>query len=815
MASSVIQLPTDRPRGTQAPKCRAVALRELTTRHENAVATLASACQTTSGNVLLAGFVALLHRYSGQELVDLHDAAASAPGNPIRFTVTDTSTLRALAEATCSPQTVAESSPGPAPIGVRVDASSAVDDQPYEIELVLPSASSSTPRRLELHYDDRLFDAATAERLLTHYVTLLCDGLSRPDHTLARLTLLEPDELQRILCKWNDTTAPLPYDEACLHEAFEEQAERQPDAVAVIQGSTQLSYHEVNAAANRLAHHLRSLGVSPDTRVALYLEHSPDLLVSMLAVLKAGGAYVPLDPTHPIPRIRNIIDGASCVALVTSSELVPGLDGLWPPSHTVVLDHEVAVHASLPEHNPAGGVCPENLCYVIHTSGSTGIPKAIAVCHRGVMNNIADLNTRFDVGPEDKVLGLSSPTFDMSVYEYIGVTAAGGTLVLPSPGRSRDPEHWAELVADHGITVWNTAPALLELLLDHVEGTGSGHSAALSKLRLALLAGDWIPVQLPDRVRRHVPGLRFIALGGATEASIYSTAYEVESTDPVWTSIPYGRPMANQRTYILDNRLQPVPPGVTGDLYLAGISLARGYLNQPALTAERFVAWSCGEEVNERLYRTGDLARYGADGLIELLGRADLQVKVHGMRIELAEIETSLREHPAVKEAVVTTQSGASAAPVLVAYVVAHGSKSLKGQDLRDHLARKLPVYMVPSTVVEIARMPLNPHGKVDRSALPTTFLQTAQGADAAATEDEPASPWEQRIAAVWRQVLGVEVVRGDDSFFSLGGDSMAALRIMAIDRALTWSDLYLHPTLRELSEHLQATVGDAESSGN
>ncbi|MER5750809.1 amino acid adenylation domain-containing protein [Streptomyces sp. NPDC002088] len=812
MVSSAVHLPTDRPRGTLSPRCGAVAVKELPVPLGNAVDVLASACRTVPEHVLLAGFAALLHRYTGQELVDLHDAGAPGSGDLIRLSVTGASTLHTLAEAAHGRRPVTETPPSPTGIAVRLDAAAAaIETRPYEIEFAL-SPASDTPRRIELHYDERLFDAATAERLLTHYVILLGDGLSHPDDALAGLTLLEPDELRRVLVEWNDTTTPLPYAGACLQDAFEDQAERRPDAVAVIQGSTRLSYREVNAAANRLAHRLRGLGVGPDNRVALYLRHSPDLLISMLAVLKAGGAYVPLDPTHPTPRLKAMIDGASCEVIVTNGELTGDLDDASPSGRTVVLDHEAAVLAGFPDHNPTSKAGPENLCYVIHTSGSTGIPKAIAVCHRGVTNNIADLNARFGVGPGDKILGLSSPTFDMSVYEYIGITAAGGTLVLPSPNRAKDPAHWVELAADHGITVWNTAPALLELLLERVEHAGDGCGAVLSTLRLALLAGDWIPVRLPDRVRKHAPDLRFIALGGATEASIYSTLYEVESADPAWTSIPYGRPMANQRTYILDDRLQPVPPGVTGELYLAGIGLAREYLNQPALTAERFVTWSYGDFADERLYRTGDLARFNADGLIELLGRADLQVKVHGLRIELTEIETTLLEHPAVKEAVVTAESGARATPVLVAHVVMHGGEDFRAQEVRAHVARRLPAYMVPSTVIEIARMPLNAHGKVDRSALPPALPRAARGADAAALEDLAASPWEQRIAAVWRQALGVEVVRGDDNFFSLGGDSMTALRIMTIDPALTWSDVYLHPTLRELSEHLQATVGDVDN---
>jgi amino acid adenylation domain-containing protein len=360
-------------------------------------------------------------------------------------------------------------------------------------------------------------------------------------------------------------------------------------------------------------------------------------------------------------------------------------------------------------------VAPGDLCYVIHTSGSTGEPKPIALCHQGVANNVADLNSRYEVGPGDAVLALSSPSFDMSVYEFLGMTAAGGTVVVPETGRAHDVAHWAELLDAHRVTVWNSAPALLDLLVGHLE---QHPPAGPLGLRLALLGGDWIGVRLPDRLRALAPGARFIALGGATEASIHSTLFEVQCTDPAWTAIPYGRPMANQRTYILDEARRPVPVGVAGELYLAGDGLARGYLDRPDQTRQRFCQWSYGEVAGERLYRTGDLARFRSDGVIELLGRADSQVKIQGVRVELGEVEAVLRRHPGVQDAVAAAPGPTDGDRQLVGYVVPREGPAPTAEDLHAHAARWLPAVMVPARFLVLDTLPLSPNGKVDRRAL-------------------------------------------------------------------------------------------------
>uniref|UniRef100_A0AAU2V5T2 Amino acid adenylation domain-containing protein n=1 Tax=Streptomyces sp. NBC_00003 TaxID=2903608 RepID=A0AAU2V5T2_9ACTN len=698
-----------------------------------------------------AAFAALLHRYTGQEDIG-YDHTDSHGTRHVRGTITGTMTLDDAARAaTARPATQ------PAPVAI-VFGDPAGDAAPHELRLVVRDDV------VTVHYDSTLFEAGTACRILTHYRTLLDDALRHPSRPLAELRLLTDTELRRMLIDWNSTETQLA-DGTCLHEAFESHAAHRSDATAAIHEGTRFTYGDINAAANRLAHHLRSLGVGPDTRVGLCLERSPDLLIAMLGILKAGGAYVPLDPDYPTQRIAGMITGTTCAVNISRRELAPRLPA-GDDTPLVLLGPGGTDLSAAPTTNPAPLATPDHLCYIIHTSGSTGAPKPIALHHRGVVNNLADLNSRFTASPDDRVLSLSSPSFDMSVYEYLGITAAGGTVVIPSAARAKDPAHWAELLTAHDVTVWNSAPALLDLLVDHLEQSGA---EPLSRLRVAMLGGDWIPVPLHGRCQAVAPHMRMLTLGGATEASIHSTIYEVTRVDPAWASIPYGRPMANQRTYILDDAFQPVPPGVTGELYLAGTGVARGYLGQPERTAERFLQWSHGE-VSDRIYRTGDLARFDEDGLIELLGRKDFQVKLNGLRVELGEIEAVLRSHPAVQQSAVVAHRNQ-----LVAYAVPAEGEDLDPEALHRLAADRLPHYMVPKAIVPLDRLPLTPNGKVDRKSLPEPDLD-------ASTYRAPRTDREKTLAAVCAEVLGVDRVGLDDDFVALGGDSIRA--IQAVTRA-------------------------------
>lgn len=807
---STVQLPTDRPRGTRAPRCTAVAARTLPAAYEEAFGSWGTADVPGPRAALLAGYAALLHRWCRQDDFVVPIRASSGTEYLTGFSLTDDHTLRAMARITDSSRVAGS---GPGGVGICFTTEDARESgQPREAELVVFPAGDAG-RRVELHYDSGLFTPATADLFLQSYEMLLTDALAVPDRPVSRLRLLSDADEQRVLVEWNDTAASLPHAASCLHEVFEEQAARRPDAVALVQGTRRFTYSDVNLRANRLAHHLRGLGVGRDTRVGLCLDRSPDLLVAVLAVLKAGGAYVPLDPAYPADRLAVMVRGADCAVVVSRAGLTDNLPRTTAPGvRLLLLDRDAAAIAAEPSYDPRSGTGPEDLCYIIYTSGSTGTPKPIALRHRGVLNNLMDLNSRFGVGSKDRVMALSSPSFDMSVYEFLGTTTAGGTVVVPSPDRAKEPQHWAELAAAHGVTVWNSAPALLELFMDYLDSRDGDASGAAGELRLVLLGGDWVPLTLPGRVGAVTTGLRFVVLGGATEASIHSTVFEVDTVAPEWRSIPYGRPMANQRTYILDENHQPVPPGVTGELYLAGTGLARGYLDQPARTTERFLEWSWGRVTGERLYRTGDLARFGPDGLIELIGRADFQVKVNGLRLELGEIEAKLRDHPEVKDAVVVAHPDAVGKnPRLVGYVVPRPGSDVRSEVLREHLGSKLPPYMVPGTVLLLPALPLTPNGKVDRKALPAPERLPGT-ARATGDPDAPApGSWEERIASVWQEVLGLPLIGRDDDFFALGGDSMKALRsMMRIHSELKWADTYRHPTLDGLAAHLRSVIGAA-----
>jgi amino acid adenylation domain-containing protein len=635
-----------------------------------------------------------------------------------------------------------------------------------------------------------LFDADTIDRMLGHYRTLLEAVVRGPDRPVTTLAMLTEREWQNIV-EWNDTGRRFPAD-SCLHQLVESHTAHS-DAPAVVCGQRVLSRAELEASANRLAHRLRGLGVGPETIVGVCLRRSPELVVAILGVLKAGGAYLPLDPDYPPQRLRLMLDDANCVAVVAEEALRSGLGDAG--ATLLCLDSENL--DEYPTHRPDVAVQPENLAYVIYTSGSTGDPKGIALRHRGAVNNFTDFNDRFGIGPGDSVLSVSSPSFDMSVYDILGMLAAGGTVVLPEPELVRDPPAWARLLRDHEVTVWHSAPALLGLLLEYVE---RDRDAAPRHLRLALLGGDWIPVDLPDRLWRVVPAARFISLGGATEASMDSTIFPVERVDPGWTSVPYGRPMANQRVYVLDSHLQPVPVGVPGELYLAGTGLARGYLNRPELTAERFGWHTFHDGRTERLYRTGDLARYRPDGVLELLGRRDFQVKIYGLRIELGEVEAVLRRHEAVANAVVVA-AGVRGRTRLAAFVTRSGDRSVSEKELRLWLGELLPAHMVPRTISTLDRLPTTPNGKVDRRA-----LMAAEAERHATPAQAHADALESRIVQAWRELLGVDDIGLDDNFFDLGGDSFAAIRAMlALDESMPVVELFKNPTVRQLAALLRA----------
>ena len=585
---------------------------------------------------------------------------------------------------------------------------------------------------------------------------------SAPDTAMRQIGVLPEAERRQVLYDWNATRASYPQD-CCIHELFEDQVAARPDAPAVVYNGRTLSYDELNTRANRLAHYLLSLGVGPEARVALCLERSPELIVGLLAVLKAGGAYVPLDPAYPEERLAFMLEDSAPLALLTDSGIKARLTERSGGTVLIDLFADAAQWAHQSDVNIDStrlGVTSAHLAYVIYTSGSTGQPKGVMVPHAGVVNLVSWHNRQFKVSAADRATQLAGLAFDASAWETWPYLLAGACLHLVRPELLGQPEALWQQLADDRITVAFMPTPLAELML-----------AAPRPEQLALrclLAGG-------DRLHGHPPaGLPFELVNnyGPTENSVVSTSCPVPAGEEGLP--PIGKPIANTRVYLLDDSFEPVPVGVSGELYVGGAGLARGYLNQPELTAERFLADPFVNEAWARMYKTGDLGRWREDGSIEFLGRNDFQVKVRGFRIELGEIEARLAEHPAVRETAVLAREDGTGGKRLVAYYT--GDAGLTVEDLRAHLAEALPEYMVPVAFVQLEALPLTPNGKLDRKALPAP-----EGDAYGAREYEaPQGETEQALAALWAELLKVDQVGRHDNFFELGGHSLLAVTLIA-----------------------------------
>ena len=616
-------------------------------------------------------------------------------------------------------------------------------------------------------------------------------GLARDDAMWDRVDFdLLPAAQRQQRALLNEAGAPVPH--GLLHEPIRQRARQDRDRVAVRSSTRTLSYGELGEQADRLAAALHAGGLASGSLVLVVLPKGWEQVVAVAGVLAAGGAYVPVDPEWPDDRIRHLLAVTDAEHLITSQRLHDRMAALASVSvHSV---EEPGAHPSVPGHARE----PQDLAYVIYTSGSTGTPKGAALDHRGPLNTIADINSRFDITADDVVFGISSLCFDLSVYDVFGTAHAGGTLVLPAPDDTQNPAAWVAAVRAHGVTVWNSVPALMHLLVEEAEESGTD----LPSLRVVLLSGDWIPVDLPDRIRRVAPNARVISLGGATEASIWSIYYPIEDVGPEWTSIPYGRPMANQTWHVLDSSGADAPTWVPGELYIGGIGLAVGYWHDSERTAASFVSHP---RTGERLYRTGDLGRYLPSGDIEFLGRADFQVKIQGFRVELGEIEHVLGQHPAVRRALVAVRDTSSGRQ-LAALVVPADGQPVTDAELREFLAARLPRYMVPATIGVTDRLPLTANGKVDRRALDE--LAPAEPATRPAFV-APRTPLEELVAAIWSEVLDVRPIGMHDDFFELGGQSFAGLRVISqiarrVGRRIPLGALLTGRTVAALCDYLE-----------
>jgi len=686
---------------------------------------------------------------------------------------------------------------------VTGDKLTAKDSHGYDLVLAVhKNAGSGT-----LVYDAELFDPRVVERMLGHLETLLGAALECPTRALGELSLLTEAERRTILETWNGTQADFPR-EVCMHELFEARVRHCPDAPAVVHDGRHLTYAALDSKANALAQHLRALGVGPNVLVGISAERSFEMVIGLLAIAKAGGAYLPMDPAYPQERLAFMLADSGVGVLLTQWHLCARLPEPESEVRLVLLDE---TPGSADHSAPASGVGPADLAYVIYTSGSTGKPKGVVLDHRGRVNNFLDFNRRFAISTGDALIALASLSFDMCAYDVFGTLAAGATIVMPRQDELQDARAWARLMQRERVTIWHSAPAMLKMLVDHCE---ADPALVPEVLRLVLLGGDWIPVTLPERLRALVPEARVVSMGGATECSMDSTIFEIEEVDPAWRSIPYGKPMANQRAYVLDEDRQPVPVLVPGELYLGGIGVGKGYFRRPELTAERFLPDPFWNAPGARMYKTGDLARWMEDGNLELLGRVDSQVKIRGYRIELGEIEARLRIHPAVRESVVVARADSSGEKRLVAYFVARTASELAeprfahllAADLRKTIAADLPHYMVPQLYVRLDELPLSPNGKVDRKRLP----EPARGRPEHLPEYvAPRDALEEVVAQIWAEVLDADEVGVEDPFLDLGGHSILAAQVQArlgelFPLEVLLRDLFDKSTVAKLAQHLR-----------
>jgi amino acid adenylation domain-containing protein len=615
-----------------------------------------------------------------------------------------------------------------------------------------------------LEYRTELFRDETIERLLGHYATLLESIVANPDEKIATLQLMTQAERNEMLNAGRGEVSEFPR-ELSIHQLFEQQVERTPDEVALIFGDERLSYRELNVRANQLANYLRARGVGPEVRVAIRMQRSPEMIVGLLGILKAGGAYVPLDPANPEERAVFILEDSGAALLLTKEPLHQS-----PRVPVVSLDGDREQISSAGESNPSNATTSGNAAHVIYTSGSTGRPKGVISAHRASINRFAWMWRAYPFTAGEVCCQKTALSFVDSIWEIFGPLLQGVPLVILDHDSVQDPSRFVAALSAHQVTRLVLVPSLLRVMLESDDDLAE----RLQNLRFCVCSGESLPVELATAFRKRLPHTKLINLYGSSEVAADVTCYEVTDTNGL-DSVPIGKPIANTQIYILDTHLQPVPFGVMGEIYVGGEGLARGYLNQPVLTQEKFVSDPFNGDLT-KLFRTGDLGRYLADGNIEFHGRRDYQVKVRGVRIELGEIETVLKTNPAIRQAVVIPVDDAQGGKQLVVYLVAEVNPPSMNE-LRSFLRRKLPDYMVPSAFVMLESLPLNTSGKIDRLALPAPNQNQAL---AHADFVPPRTPVEDVLATIWAETLRRDRVGVHDDFFSLGGHSLLVARIVA-----------------------------------
>ncbi|MGZ4032873.1 MAG: non-ribosomal peptide synthetase, partial [Tumebacillaceae bacterium] len=640
-----------------------------------------------------------------------------------------------------------------------------------------------------LNYNTDLFDRATIARLAQHYLNLLQGIADDAKQFVSVLPILTEAERHQLVGEWNDTMVEYPQD-VCLHQLFEQQVDRTPDAVAVVFEEQELTYRELNEQANRLAHYLQKQQVGPEVLVGVCMERSLEMVISLYGILKAGGAYVPIDPTYPSDRLSYLLEDSQIQVLLTQEKWLDTLPDVSVPFICFDLADELLVGERT--ENPPSAATAEHAAYMIYTSGSTGKPKGVLNTHKGIVNRLLWMQDEYKLTSDDRVLQKTPFSFDVSVWEFFWPLLTGARLVVARPEGHRDSHYLVETIQRYEITTLHFVPSMLQLFL---EETGVEQCRSI---RQVMTSGEALPYELQKRFFACLDA-ELHNLYGPTEAAVDVTYWECES-DSTLNFVPIGRPIANTTIFILDQHLQPVPIGVAGELHIGGVQVARGYHNRPELTAEKFIPNPFAP--GERLYKTGDLARFLADGNIQYLGRLDHQVKIRGQRVELGEIEEVLMQQTGVWDAVAVVREDVPGDQRLVAYLVVQEAEAFDVNELRGFLKKRLPDYMVPAHYMLLEQLPLTPNGKVDRKALPAP-----DGASLATSREyvAPTTPTEQLLAGLWEELLSVEQISVHDSFFELGGHSLLATRLVSQIRKtfeveLPVRALFEHVTISELA---------------
>ncbi|RCJ21837.1 hypothetical protein A6770_04165 [Nostoc minutum NIES-26] len=707
----------------------------------------------------------------------------------------------------------------------------ALEQKVAQFDLTLTMAEVNGSLAASFEYNADLFNPDTITRMAGHFQTLLENIVANSQQPLSTLSLLTAVEKQQLLVEWNATQTDYPKD-VCLHELFEAQVEKTPNAIAVIFQDKQLTFRELNQQANQLAHYLQASDVKSEVRVGIYLDRSLEMAIGILGVLKAGGTYVPLDPTYPKERIAFMLADAEVRVLLTQNSLFTSLPEYSACVICLDIDWEIINQQST--EKPIVAITPANLAYIIYTSGSTGQPKGVAIAHAGIVNRIVWGIERYQLTSKDRVLQKTSFSFDVCVWEFFAPLLSGASLVMAKPNGHQDPSYLVQVMAQQQITIADFVPAMLQLILEQPG------LEACQALRYITCGGEALPKKLSNRFFSHLSKVELHNCYGPTEVSIDATSWVCQPHSEV---ISIGRPIANQQIYILDTYLQPVPIGVPGELYVGGAGLSRGYLNRPDTTAEKFIPHPFSDETGARLYKTGDLARYQPDGNIEFLGRLDEQVKIRGFRLELGEIETVLRQYPGVAEAAVVVQNNTddeASQKRLIAYLVPkehqqllefsssvgeeslyeilfpqgevnlhEDNQQLSAKNLRSYLSRHLPDYMIPSVFVTIPQMPRTPNGKLDYRALPALDAASLS-LEHDVTYVPPSTALEEVLVGIWREILQVERVGIHDNFFELGGHSLLAIQVISRIRDIFNVEIPVHnlfeaTTIAKLSQLLIA----------